>query len=328
MFSTSNNKPSYTPVTVGTMALNSKNGSPKINYFSPSPPASPSIKSPDYPNQVVGNSKNNISSSINKINELISSIKPNLESKNLEIFDFFWFKKDVFLLCIYNNIVPISIYFQNETEFEEKLLVEKQQGENNFVIDLINFQENENVFERSSTGVCLKMNNVIYYYSFVNAPEDNDIRHSVIPLVSINDIENLNELQIDKNYEKILNIILKSTTNNLENIKNSFQESLNINKFHIFTNELFGNIEQIVKKILTLKKSKKTVLDNIEYYKVNKINVPQNDIENLYLINSKLINYYAYYEKYLSFVIYTNKIVNILSQVNNYFDIMNKNLLS
>lgn len=328
MFSTANNKPSYTPVTVGTMSLNSKNGSPKINYFSPSPPASPSIKTPDYPAQVIGNSKNNVSSSVNKISDLISNMKPNLESKNLEIFDYFWFQKDVFILCIYNNIVPVCIYFQNENDFEETILTQKEENEENYIVDLIQLQENENIFERSSTGVCIKINNIKSYYEFINVPEDNDIRHSVIPLVFINDIENFIELQIDKKYEQILNITLKSTTNNLENIKNILQDSLSVNKFHLFTSELFGNIEQIVKKILSLKKSKKTVLDNIEYYKINKINVPQNDIENLYIINSKLINYYAYYEKYLSFVIYTKKIIDILSQANKYFEIMNKNILS
>lgn len=328
MFSTANNKPSYTPVTVGTMSLNSKNGSPKINYFSPSPPASPSIKTPDYPAQVIGNSKNNVSSSVNKISDLISNMKPNLESKNLEIFDYFWFQKDVFILCIYNNIVPVCIYFQNENDFEETILTQKEECEENYIIDLIQLQENENIFERSSTGVCIKINNSKSYYEFINVPEDNDIRHSVIPLLFINDIENLIELQIDKKYEQILNITLKSTTNNLENIKNILQDSLSVNKFHLFTSELFGNIEQIVKKILSLKKSKKTVLDNIEYYKINKINVPQNDIENLYIINSKLINYYAYYEKYLSFIIYTKKIIDTLSQANKYFEIMNKNILS
>lgn len=329
MFSTTNTKTSYTPVTVGTMSLGTKNGSPKINYFSPSPPASPSLKVSDYPNQQ--NPKN---STLNapqnetmRITDFINSIKANIESKNLEIFDYYWFLKDVYILCIYNNVTPMAIYIQNDFEFEDIILNLKENPDDIYIVDLIDLV-NENVFEKSHDGICVKLSDVRTFYKYVNKIDNEEIRHSIIPLITLNELDQLPELHIEKKYENILNVTLKSTTNDLEKINLLLQESLNVNNFRVFTNELFGNIQQIINKIISLKKSKKNIMDNIEYYKVNKISVPQNDIENLFIINSKLINYYAYYEKYLSYIVYSNKIYKLLSDSHKYFELMNKNLLS
>jgi len=330
MFSTTNTKTSYTPVTVGTMSLSTKNGSPKINYFSPSPPASPSLKVSDYPNQ-----QNNKNASLNapkqnenmRITDFINSIKSNIESKNLEIFDYYWFLKDIYILCIYNNVTPMAIYIQNDFEFEDIILDLKENPDDIYIVDLIDLV-NENVFEKSHDGICVKLNDIRTFYKYVNKIDNEEIRHSIIPLITLNELDQLPELHIERKYENILNTTLKSTTNDLEKINLLLQESLNVNNFRVFTNELFGNIQQIINKIISLKKSKKTIMDNIEYYKVNKISVPQNDIENLFIINSKLINYYAYYEKYLSYIVYSNKIYKLLSDSHKFFELMNKNLLS
>jgi len=330
MFSTTNTKTSYTPVTVGTMSLGTKNGSPKINYFSPSPPASPSLKVSDYPNQqnpknpTLNTPKQNENM---RITDFINSIKANIESKNLEIFDYYWFLKDVYILCIYNNVTPMAIYIQNDFEFEDIILNLKENPDDIYIVDLIDLV-NENVFEKSHDGICVKLNDVRTFYKYVNKIDNEEIRHSIIPLITLNELDQLPELHIEKKYENILNVTLKSTTNDLEKINLLLQESLNVNNFRVFTNELFGNIQQIINKIISLKKSKKNIMDNIEYYKVNKISVPQNDIENLFIINSKLINYYAYYEKYLSYIVYSNKIYKLLSDSHKYFELMNKNLLS
>ena len=330
MFSTTNTKTSYTPVTVGTMSLGTKNGSPKINYFSPSPPASPSLKVSDYPNQ-----QNNKNASLNapkqnenmRITDFINSIKANIESKNLEIFDYYWFLKDIYILCIYNNVTPMAIYIQNDFEFEDIILNLKENPDDIYIVDLIDLV-NENVFEKSHDGICIKLNDIRTFYKYVNKIDNEEIRHSIIPLITLSELDQLPELHIERKYENILNTTLKSTTNDLEKINLLLQESLNVNNFRVFTNELFGNIQQIINKIISLKKSKKTIMDNIEYYKVNKISVPQNDIENLFIINSKLINYYAYYEKYLSYIVYSNKIYKLLSDSHKFFELMNKNLLS
>ena len=330
MYSTTNTKTSYTPVTVGTMSLGTKNGSPKINYFSPSPPASPSLKVSDYPNQ-----QNNKNASLNapkqnenmRITDFINSIKANIESKNLEIFDYYWFLKDIYILCIYNNVTPMAIYIQNDFEFEDIILNLKENPDDIYIVDLIDLV-NENVFEKSHDGICIKLNDIRTFYKYVNKIDNEEIRHSIIPLITLSELDQLPELHIERKYENILNTTLKSTTNDLEKINLLLQESLNVNNFRVFTNELFGNIQQIINKIISLKKSKKTIMDNIEYYKVNKISVPQNDIENLFIINSKLINYYAYYEKYLSYIVYSNKIYKLLSDSHKFFELMNKNLLS
>jgi len=331
MFSTSNTKSSFTPVTVGTMSLGTKNGSPKINYFSPSPPASPSLKTPDYPNQQnTKNNNQNISKQENmKVIDFINTIKSNIESKNLEIFDYYWYLKDIYILCIYNNVTPMAIYIQNDFEFEDVILSSKENPDDLYIIDLIDLV-NENVFEKSQDGISVKLNDTRLFYNYINKiePESEEIRHSIVPLITLNELDHLPELNIEKKYENILNITLKSTTNDLEKINLILQDSLNVNNFRVFTNELFGNIQQIINKIIHLKKSKKTIMDNIEYYKVNKISVPQNDIESLFVINNKLITYYAYYEKYLSYIVYSNKIYKLLSDSHKFFDLMNKNLLS
>lgn len=336
MFSPNNSKPSYTPVTVGSMAFSSKNGSPKINYFTPTPPASPSVKNPDSYGQHSHShnnhhgQQNTKSEKVSKINDFIDKIKESLSSKNLEIFDTFWYQNEAYLMCIYNNSLPVSLIIENDVVFEDVILnYLNEPPKDTFIIDTLTLTNEDNFLEKTIFGICIKLGEKKVYLKFVNEldPENYELRHSIVPLITLNQIDQISDLNLEKRYETILNMRMKITSSSINNVSLKLQ-TFNYNTFYAFSNDYIINVEQIIKKILSLKRDKKSIMDNIEYYNMNKINIPQKDIENLNRINSKLINYYAYYEKYLSYTIQANKISQLITEANDYFQLINKDLLS
>lgn len=303
MFS-SNTKTSYTPITVGNISLNGsiKNTSPKVNnYFLPTPPASPTYKDNNSPND--DKSKND-----KDINIIMKNMKENQFSKlNLEIYDYFWNENLIFVMCIYNGYIPICIYLNSDVNYENSILTKVDDVSKAIKDDCLIYElEADNILEKYDKGIVIKINKNYIHYLYINDVEiQSDVRHSIVPLILFDNIVN-NNYDFENKFEPILNLRLVNIQKNINETKLKYDNILK--SFLDFESLYYNNIKLIIDKIVSIKHRKKQLLDDYNYYSKNNIIVNGNDKNDFDVINSKLVSYFAYYEKYLSYQLIINKI--------------------
>lgn len=309
MFS-NNNKTSYTPITVGSINMSGmlKNNSPKINYFTPTPPASPTYKDNIVNEEKVKTDKD--------INVIMQNIKEQQFNKlNIDIYDYFWHENIIFVMCIYNKHIPIAVYLNSDVAYENSILIKIDEITPDIKKDVIihDLDNVDNVLEKYDRGIAIKVNNNIIHYRFINEVDTvSEIRHSIVPLFLFNNIVNSSS-ELENKFEPLLNIRLSKNTSNINSIKQHY-ESVYKSLFE-FESLYFNNVKIIIEKIVSFKSKKKQLMDDYNYYTKNNIVVNNSNKSDFDMINNKLISYFAYYEKYLSYHIMLNKINNEITQI-------------
>jgi len=322
---TNNNKTSYTPITVGSIQLqgNVKNTSPKINYFSPTPPASPTYKD----NSQGSDEKS--SKSDKDINVIMQNVKQNQFLKlNLEMYDYFWHDSLIFVMCIYNKYIPVAIYLNSDVVYENSILVKLDEVPKNIKDDCIIYQMSsfDNLLEKYDKGIVIKINSKIIHYKFQNELQNyNDIRHSVVPLFLFDSVIN-GTVELDNKFEPILNFRLNILNTNINNVKVKYESSYKA--VTDFEGLFYNNMKLLINKIQNIKQKKKQLMDDYNYYSKNNIIVNGNNKSEFDSINSKLVGYFAYYEKFLSYDIIINKVIEEINIIESIIKSLNDDMIN
>lgn len=320
-----NNKTSYTPITVGSISLNnnSKNMSPKVNYFLPTPPASPTYNKDNL------QSVDEKNKSDKDINVIMQNIKENQFSKlNLEIYDYFWYDSVIFVMCIYNKCIPIAIYLNSDVSYENSILTKVDEVPKSLKDECLVyiFDNIDNVLEKYDKGIAIKLNGKIHHYKFNNEVEINaDMRHSIVPLLLFDKVIS-GSADLDNKFEPILNARLNKLTSDIGATKIKYEGIFK--SLLDFESLFYNNAKYIVDKIQAIKLKKKQLLDDFSYYSKNNIVVNGTNKSEYDNVNIKLIGYFAYYEKYLSYQLMLNKINMYMDEIELMLKSINEDMMN